>query len=285
MARTGRPAKRLLPLRRCALAACVLFDVDLIPADDGVLLPGTPVVFVSWDECRLALRGARSQTPRARRLLAGWLRMRRMLADRPTLELAERVRPLALPVEHALHPGPDWPRTRVLGGCLDVGVALVGIDPRRPDDVVPLPHALAVAAGLPDDAWWPDAVGYLERMGAMAVSRHVREPRVPIRPMGDCDVITLLASRTFRAAIVAGDGMRAMAAPMRSRGWLDLMRIDPAFVAAAAMATEPEQRAFVRPLLVTAEEVALALEGGDPAQIVLRDPAAAEPVRPPMYFS
>ncbi|MFP5347523.1 MAG: hypothetical protein ACLGIA_10900, partial [Actinomycetes bacterium] len=52
-----------------------------------------------------------------------------------------------------------------------------------------------------------------------------------------------------------GSGMRALAVPMRSRGWFDLARIDPVFVGAAWTATEEPQRAFPGPLLVTADEV------------------------------
>jgi hypothetical protein len=64
---------------------------------------------------------------------------------------------------------------------------------------------------------------------------------------------------------------------MLRRGWLDLSRIDPAFTAAAAAATTPEERGFDRPLLLTVDEVALAAAGGRPAEIVLRDEAVAAP--------
>jgi hypothetical protein len=71
---------------------------------------------------------------------------------------------------------------------------------------------------------------------------------------------------------------------MRRRGWLDLSRIDPAYTAAAAAATAPEERGFERPLLVTTDEITLAPTGGRPAEIVLRDPAvAANPLRPVLY--
>ena len=64
--------------------------------------------------------------------------------------------------------------------------------------------------------------------------------------------------------------MRAAAVPMRRRGWLDLTRIDPAFTAAAAAATAPAERGFSRPVLVTADEVTVATEGGRPAEIDVR---------------
>jgi hypothetical protein len=125
---------------------------------------------------------------------------------------------------------------------------------------------------------------YLERMGAIAAQRLADNGL--LRPIGDCDVVTLLASRTLREALCAqdGTGMRAAAVPMRRRGWLDLSRIDPAFTAAAASATRPEERGFSRPLLLTADEVALAPQGGRPAEIVLRDPAVESPALRPVLF-
>jgi hypothetical protein len=107
----------------------------------------------------------------------------------------------------------------------------------------------------------------------MAAERLARLPAAPLRPMGDCDVVTLLASLTFRAAIVdeVADGLRTLAVPMRNRGWLDLSRIDPAFSAAAARLTPPEDRGFSRPLLVTRDEVQLAPEGGDVVKPAIED--------------
>ena len=71
---------------------------------------------------------------------------------------------------------------------------------------------------------------------------------------------------------------------MRRRGWLELSRIDPAFTAAAAAATAVQDRGFSRPLLLTRDEVTLAPEGGEPAEIVLRDPAVETPkLRPVLY--
>ena len=125
---------------------------------------------------------------------------------------------------------------------------------------------------------------YLERMGALAAARLAGNP--VLRPIGDCDVVTLLGSRALREALCAhdGTGMRAAAVPMRRRGWLDLSRIDPAFTAAAAAATSPDERGFARPLLLTADEVALAPEGGRPAEIVLRDTAVESPHLRPVLF-
>ena len=260
-------------LRRCALGVAVLHDIDVLPAIDGIVLPGPPTVNVSWAECRRALGGVEPETDDGRHRLARWLLLRRWLADRPLEDLVERARPFGCPVESPLHPGLDWVRRRVLGDALDLGIGFVGLDPRDPDTVLPVPQRLLDATDIEADSWWPNAVVYLERMGRMAAERLDRRPEAPLRPMGDCDVVTLLASLTFRAAIVAevADGMRILAAPMRNRGWLDLNRVDPAFSAAAARLTPPEERGFSRPLLITRDEVALAPEGGDVVRLAIED--------------
>ena len=79
-------------------------------------------------------------------------------------------------------------------------------------------------------------------------------------------------------------GMMFAVVPMRRRGWLDLSRIVPAFTAAAAGATAAEERGFPRPLLLTVDEVAMAPEGGRPAEIVLRDTAVESPHLRPVLF-
>ena len=263
-------------LRRCALAVAVLHDLDVLPAIDGIVLTGTPTLEVTWAECRRALGGVEPETDDGRHRLARWLLLRRWLAERPLGDLAERARPYGTPVESPLHSGLDWVRRRVLGDALDLGFGFVGLDPRDPDKVLPVPQRLLESAGVNVDDWWPTAVVYLERMGRMAAERMERNPKSPLRPMGDCDVVTLLGSMTLRAAMVDGvaDGLRTVAVPMRNRGWLDLSRVDPAFSAAAARLTAPEDRGFSRPLLVTREEVALAAEGGDVVGSVLRDELA-----------
>lgn len=263
-------------LRRCALAVAVLHDVDVLPSPHGVVLPGETDVTISWAECRRAIAGADPESEVARDRLHRWLQMRRWLADRPLEDLAERARPYGVWVESLLHPGLDWVRRRVLGDTLDLGFGFVGIDASQPDLVLPIPHQVLRSAGIEASPWWPTAVVYLERMGEMAAERIARSPLAPLRPMGDCDVVTLLGSRTLRQAIVDGvtDGMRTVAVPMRSRGWLDLNRIDPAFSAAAARLTGLEARGFDRPLLVTREEVVIARDTGDPVRAGLEDTLA-----------
>ncbi len=121
-------------LRRGVLAVQVLDDVDVTPADDGVVLPGEPLLHVPWSECRSALLDRSPDGPEGRLRLASWLRARRWAADAGA-GLPQRVRPVGLPADHALHPGPDWVRQRVLGGALDLGLGAVGLDPADPDGV------------------------------------------------------------------------------------------------------------------------------------------------------
>jgi hypothetical protein len=270
-------------LRRVALAVCVLDDLDIVPLDDGLLLTGDEPVEVSWVELRRALAGADPESTLARIRVGGWLRGRKIAAERDTGELRSLARPVGLPVEHPLHPGLDWVRERVLGDALDLGFGFVGVG-SDPDEVVVVPQGALDAAGIDPAPWWPVTRDYLERMGALAAERLAANPT--LRPIGDCDVVTLLGSRRLRADLCRADGtgMRAAAVPMRRRGWLDLSRIDPAFTAAAAAATEERERGFSRPLLLTDDEVTLAPVGGAPAEIVLRDPAAVSPHLRPVLF-
>jgi hypothetical protein len=258
------------------LAVSVLHEVDVTPTDDGVLLAGVPQIEVTLVEVRLAIGTAEPSSPTAHRRLQRWLHLRRAVADRSLDELAESVRPVALPVGHELHPGPSWVRQRVLGDCLDLGMGFAGLVPEQPELVLVVPTSVLDAAGIDASPWWGAAIEYLENMGALATARWRREPRLPLRPMGDCDVLTLLASAVLRGALCADvGGLRAMAAPVRNRGWLDLSRIDPAFAQSAAAIADDESRGFARPVLLTVDEVAIVPEGGRPAEIVLRDPAIA----------
>lgn len=276
-------------LRQCALAVSVLDDIDIEPAGDGLRLPGAPVLDVAWWEVRRALAGTAPTSTAGHRLLARWLHLRRRLAERTLPELAEMARPVGVPTGDSNHPGVGWVRMRVLGDTLDLGLGFIGLDPAAPDRVVVVPQGMLDAAGIAAGAWWPAAHGYLERMGALAAARWQRNPSDVVRPMGDCDVVTLLGSAALRAAICTGPsgGMRAVVVPMRARGWLDLSRIDPAFAIAAYAATDPEDRGFERGLLITRDEVVMTPAGGRPHEIVLRDPAAeqAQHRRPMLYRS
>jgi len=276
-----------MQLKRCALAVSVLLDVDLEPDERGIVVLGTPDVHVGWKECRRALAGADPESDAGRRLLARWLLRRRWLADHTYDDLAERARPVGLPVDHALHPGLDWVRERVMGDALDLGLGFVGIQPGQPDRVTLMPQTAIEASGLSDvaGAWWLRASNYLELMGERAAERFFRDRTEVLRPMGDCDVVTLLGSATFRNALAGADAcrMRAVVVPMRTRGWTEISRIDPAFGPAAAAATDEVDRGFERPLLVTPDEVTMVRPGGD-VTIALADPAPAETWAQPLLY-
>ncbi|HUR13216.1 MAG TPA: hypothetical protein VM097_01855 [Mycobacteriales bacterium] len=273
MERHGRAAPpSTLELRRGVLGVSVLHDLDIEPNRQGVRLTGTPRVFVSWVECRRALDGLHPETDAGRARLARWLQARRWIADRSRLELVERVRPVGLPHDHGLHPGPGWARTHVLGDALDLGLGFVDLDPADPDRVVLAPPSALEAAGIDASVLWCHAREELERLGSLAASRLGTDRRGTIRPLGDCDVVTLLGARTLRAAIAtASGGLGNVVAPMLRRGWTQLALVDPAFGPAAWEATTPLERGFPRPLLVTRDELVMASAGGRPEDLALRD--------------
>ena len=256
------PARAERSLKRALFAVTVVGEVDLLPTDDGVVLPGVTDVLVSWEQCRAALGTLPPDHPVAPEVLTRWLRWRRRVADLPELVLADGARVVGLPVGHALHPGEDWVVERVHGGALDLGVGVRGLDPDAAERVVLLAPSVWAAAGLDPRRWWRPALARLEEMGALAVARLQRDPGTVLRPMGDSDAVTLLGSRVFRAAVAASEGgMAAVAVPMRRRGWLRLSVLDPAFAPAAALASEPVDRGFPRAVLVTTDEVVLAGDG------------------------
>lgn len=251
------------------LAVSVLHDLDVAPQDDGVVLDGPTCVHVPWSQVAQAVLAAPPESLAARYRLLVWLRLRRLVADldgSAAQVLRDAARPVALPPGHLWHLGSDWVRERQTGGALDLGLGVLGVLD-DPGAVTVLPPSVATAAGLDTSTWWAGVRGHAERMGALAVERLARDGKgrqAVIRPVGGCDVLTLLASSALRQHLAAedGSGMRAVAAPMRSRGWYDLARVDPAFVAAAWAATEEPERGVRRPLLVTADEVALARKLG-----------------------
>lgn len=255
----------------------VLHDLDIDPAALGVTLPGSPTVWVPWGECRRALAGHDPESATGRIRLASWLQARRWAADLGVEAVRERLRPVGLPVEHVLHPGLDWVLERVLGDALDLGLGAVDLDPEDPEHVVLLPTTVLDALGLDAGLEWTRMRAMLEGLGGLAAERARLDPKGQLRPYGDCDAVTLLGSRVLRTALAAdAGGMGAAVVPMRRRGWTRLALIDPAFGPAAAAATEVSDRGFPRPLLVTAEELALVPDGGSP-MLALREPASDAP--------
>jgi hypothetical protein len=259
-------------LRLGVLAVSVLHDVDVDPGADGMHLSGWPPVWVSWTECRRALAGHDPASDSGRTRLAAWLLARRWCSDLDPVELRDLLRPVGLPVDHVLHPGLDWVRERILGDVLDLGLGAVGLDPSDPDRVVVVPPAALESAGIDPAVAWLDAATYLEDMGHLAATAVARDARGQLRPIGDCDVVTLLGSRSLRTALAEEHhGLGTAVVPMRRRGWTRLALIDPAFGPAAARATDPVDRGFTRPLLLTADELTQVPEGGRPQEIALRD--------------
>lgn len=261
-------------MRQLLLAVQVIHDLDLEILDRCVVLPGRPVVRVRHASLPVALAGTAPDSPAAPARLAEWLRRRRTLADWGAQTVLERLRPVGLPPGHVRHPGPGFAVHLVLGGALEVGLGVLGLDPGEPDSVAVLAPSLWAAVGVVPATHWPAARELLERMGALAAARWRLDPAGQLRPMGDCDVPTLLASAALRA-VLAEDcgGMTGAVVPMRSRGWTRLSRLDPAFGPAAAAATPSRDRGFTRPLLVTADEVVQVADGGNPARWVRDDPA------------
>jgi hypothetical protein len=272
-----------IALRQLVFAVSVLQDLDLVPMDEGVLVASGRIL--PWGCLQVALAGHDPAAASSRSVLATWLRAVQDIAWRSPADLAARARPVGLPRGHAVHPGQAWTQARVPGGVLELGVGLLGLG-ADPDEVVVLGAGLLQACGHDPATWWPGCVAYLEQMGELAASRHILHPERPLRPMGDCDVVTLLGSAALRRCLAGNDsaGMRAAAVPTRRRGWLDLSRIDPAFALVAASLADAEERGFERPLLITAEEVVMAKAGGDPVLQAMRDAAAPDPVMTAVLF-
>ncbi len=152
----------------------------------------------------------------------------------------------------------------MLGGALALGLGLR--DPLR-EETLPLPAGVLAAVGLPAADCWPVAHARTERMSELAarqLGRNGADGGV-LRPVGGCDVLTLLTGSALRRALAEGDGtgMRAVAVPNRTRGWFDLARVDPAYVALAWRLTDEHERGLPRPLLVTRDELVLPAQRGD----------------------
>lgn len=261
-------------LRQAVLAAIVLHDLDAVPEDGGVLLCGSRLV--PWTHVAHASLGCPAGSAAERAKIGRFLVQATAMAGWSDHEITVRLRPLGLPSSHLLHPGAAWVRESVLGGSLDLGFGVLGAF-ADPDEVSVLLPGVLAAFGLQIEPWWGRARTYLEEMGAIAATRLRRDPDGPLRPMGDCDVVTLLASAVLRAAMVGSQGIRTAAVPMRRRGWLDLSRTDPAFALAAYAAADDLDRGFPRPLLLSIDEVVLAKAGGDVLKQVLREPVAPDP--------
>jgi hypothetical protein len=251
-----------LSLRHCVLAVSVLSDVDLSPSDSGVLLPGPSGAVIEWAAIRDAVGGHPPYGSIARHRVETLLRLHRLAidlgADAGSL-FHSAARVVALHPELSEHPGSEWIREPLRGDALDLGIGAHGLL-GEPDRTTPVPPSVLRAIGLRADDWWPGLREHAERMGALAAARLTRDGNSGlVRPVGGCDVLALLSSRTLRQHLAEGDGtgLRGLAVPTRLRGWYDASPVDPAFVRIAWSLTDDHNRGLPVPLLVRADEVTI----------------------------
>lgn len=267
-----QPPFSALDLRQGVLSVSVLDGIDLQPDDAGVRVAdrsgasGRPGRLLPWTELA-AVCGHRSPVgPAGRRRLGILLRLEARLAAHadPAGWLRAAAVLLALPLGHVDHLGPRWAHRRLGGDALWLGLGIP-----LPGEPVPVPIPASVLEAR-DLAWqdsWPHAVARVEHRSAVAAELFTRGDRDAgaLRPVGGCDVLSLLIGAPLRTAMARADGtgMRAVAVPDRSRGWFDLARVDPAYVALAWQLTDEPARGLPRPVLVTRDVVALPPVGGD----------------------
>jgi hypothetical protein len=252
-------------LRRMALAVAVLYDVDLLPRDSGLLLTGAADLQVEWPVIATVVEEAQRPGQRVSEraemaALARWLIARRELA------LGAKLCVRGIPVQHTDHPGLRWIREVIAGDALSLGF---GYGPQS----LPLPAGVLEHTGRDAAATWSQARLELEELGTLAALRDKRRSQEAIRPLGGADVVTLLGARALRRELAAGegDGLAALIVPLRTRGWRARSISDPAYGPALAAAMPAEDRGFERPLLVTADEISEVRGGGDPMRLIRDD--------------
>ncbi len=277
-----------LQVRREVLAAMLLDDGMLadVELDDGGVTArvSSTWVYMDWAELtRAADPGLHDQPgPSLRRRIARWMRLRITLVEWTTTYgegfndyVVSKIRPRAMPADHSLHPGSSWLVSRPLGDSTHYGLALRGFNDdgvTDSDSAGLLPVKLLEYANVPTDSAIARASQYVDDMAELAVDRHRRDPSAVMRSLGDADVPTLLTSPLYRRTLLDGQGMRSAAVPCRHRGWLDLGRLDPAFAVSAAELTEPDERGYTRPILITADEITMVKPGGNIIGQSLDDP-------------
>jgi hypothetical protein len=253
-------------LRRLALAVAVLYDVDLVPTEEGLVLTELPEIQVGWDALSAIVESAPQAQERSQiDTLAAWLTARRAFADDAAAGSAQLVA-LGIPADHDCHPGPEWVRESVPGDALNLGF---GYGPEHQ----PVPVGVLEHARIDIRREWEQARAELERLGTLAAERERRQTRRAIKPFGGADVVTLLGSASLRRELVAAesDGMIGLIVPLRNRGWRATYVSDPAYGPALAAAMPELERGFDRPLLVTAEEISEVRAGGDPMRLLRAD--------------
>lgn len=291
---SGPGGSTLADLRRCVFAVAVLHDLDLEPGPDGVTLCGPRSVVVSWAAIAGALGRHTPDSSAGRQQVAELMRLRRLAHVAPPGLVRAAVTVVGWPADAPDHPGPGWPLLHVPGGSLHLGPAVVGLAARvapatptnpsataapqdgwaeAPGPAVPVSADALEAAGVPVQPRWSELLDQLETAGQIAADRsRRRSSSAPLRSTGAFDVVTLLGSECLRRWLAhdAG-GMAALVVPMRTRGWIASSALDSAFGPAAFLITEPEDRGFARPLLVTAHEVQQVPAGGHAARHLFGD--------------
>lgn len=280
-------------LRQAILSVCITEEIDVLPHDQGVLVPGpddpspggapaatrpTPDRYlVRWSEMEQLCSPHAAASPGGRRRLATLLRLHGAVAALGSAAgsaLRDAVQVIALPAGHVDHLGPRWAVGAVPGGALWIGPGVVwpggwaaeppqGWAADRPSTALvmplPLPPSVLAAAGVKLADCWPAAAARAARMSETAAELLNRDGAQAglLTSVGGCDVLTLLAYPALRRALAAGDGvgMRTVGVPRRSRGWWDLTTIDPDYLPLAWRATDDAERGVPGPLLVTEDEV------------------------------
>ncbi|MGF1661388.1 MAG: hypothetical protein ACFCVG_02780 [Kineosporiaceae bacterium] len=260
-------------LRRTVLAAAVVDDLPVSVDPAAGDAPEAPAVVVTdpasdrsalltWEDVAVAVGAWRAEPthPVTRGRVSALVTGAGLVAAAGAPALAAAVR---AHVEVAGSPrscGPGWSLRGLGAGPLAVGWGVVA--PPTGHLTWPLPMAPTIVSALSEcEPDLPAAVGEVERLGGALVERLERDRRegrdLVLRPMGWADVPTLLLSPTLRRWLADrdGTGLGTLAVPTRRRGWTDIRRIDPPYVAAAHAATDAVDAACPVPLLVTADGV------------------------------
>ena len=119
-------------------------DLDVVPTDEGVLLPGGSGL-VDWTAVQEAAGNRDPAGPLARRQVEILLRLHQLVLDlgqEAQAHFRAAARVLALPPGHAEHPGGGWIREPLRGGALDLGIGVQG-QITDPDRTVPVPPSVS----------------------------------------------------------------------------------------------------------------------------------------------
>ncbi len=245
-------------VRRQLLSVAITEGIDFQPRDRGVLVAGR---MLTWSALDGFCGPHPADSPAGRRRICVLLRLHAWAArlptdpDAATRAVAGAARMVAVPVDHVDHLGPGWIRRPVAGGALWCGL---GIGLTR-HDTMPLPPDLLVGTEIDLDACWQQAYDHAWRASTAAAQLFAADgPRSGVLgPVGELDVLGLLATDPLRHALASGDGigMRSVAVPDRRHAWYDLTRIDPAYLPLAWSLTDPGDRGVQGPLLITRDEV------------------------------